>query len=853
MAINPLNQQGGLGSTPEAQAYFAQNPDVASAFAQNNFGLDPDAFAKTHFERFGRNEQRVWGLPVPAPAPAPAPVFTPEPEPYYFPSEPEPNYFQAVTPLTPAPVPAPAPTPAQPATLGSTQEARDYFARNPDVAESFRQNNFGLSADAFARTHFERFGSKEQRGWGAPSLTEAVQWANKNIATLPGAVIDPYAYFSESGPPVAPTFEFGPYQITARGTPQFERKVVQDPTSEFGWSETVVPVPGGVEGYNLSGVQGKTDGGVNYEANYNLDTSGKVQSYTVNFKTGGDSGYIVTFDAAGNPISQEAYDRSESWRKPASIGLSLLTAGMGLGPIGNLLSGGALAAGSTGAAMLGAGAVGAGQAAIGGASDLGTILKQGLTSAATAGAGSQLSELGKLAGNTASKFIGDLVPEGGIGDLIANAAGNISQDVVRQVGGNLIGSALTGRDFDFENALTSGALSGLSSTAFDAVRSNPTLRALPPPIRNAAFAAISAQLRGRDPGMAAINSIIGSVANQARREAAATSGGGGGGGATPEAAGIWEGWDMTGGEGVPSDLQRVGVTGSGADANAQFVNELVSDTLARQRPPSQQVNVIDKYLRSGDQFLDELLEDVFAASKPKTPAPTETVPVPGTRIPPDGPTESVPVTAPYFPVEPPEPAPPAPSPAPAPTESVPVTAPYFPVEPPEPPPPPPPKPPTPAPAPAPTQSVPVTAPYFPVEPPEPSPPPPPPPKPPTPAPAPAPRPAPAPAPTPPSPLRKLASMPISMPQQAAAPTALPPSSPMEMFYGRGAVRFGPESDSMADVTDFQGRLTQAREAMELALEGEGGENQAENAYERLMAMVDENPTVDELMKIIGRA
>lgn len=77
-----------------------------------------------------------------------------------------------------------------------------------------------------------------------------------------------------------------------------------------------------------------------------------------------------------------------------------------------------------------------------------------------------------------------------------------------------------------------------------------------------------------------------------------------------------------------------------------------------------------------------------------------------------------------------------------------------------------------------------------------------------------------------------------------------------MFYA-GAVKFAGDrgkAQSMADVADFQGRMAKARESMELALEGEGGENRAEDAYERLMSMAEENPaaTVDELMKIIGR-
>ena len=94
---------------------------------------------------------------------------------------------------------------------------------------------------------------------------------------------------------------------------------------------------------------------------------------------------------------------------------------------------------------------------------------------------------------------------------------------------------------------------------------------------------------------------------------------------------------------------------------------------------------------------------------------------------------------------------------------------------------------------------------------------------------------------------------MAMPQQAA-PAPMPQKPGVaDVFYGKGAVQFGPGAKSMADPTDFQGRMSQAKRSMELALEGEGGEN-AENAYERLMSMAQENPgaTVDELMKIIGR-
>lgn len=96
---------------------------------------------------------------------------------------------------------------------------------------------------------------------------------------------------------------------------------------------------------------------------------------------------------------------------------------------------------------------------------------------------------------------------------------------------------------------------------------------------------------------------------------------------------------------------------------------------------------------------------------------------------------------------------------------------------------------------------------------------------------------------------------MAMPQ-AAAPAAPMKPELANVFYA-GAVKFAGDKgkeQGMADVADFQGRMAQARESMELALEGKAGENETQDAYERLMAMADENPaaTVDELMKIIGR-
>jgi hypothetical protein len=80
----------------------------------------------------------------------------------------------------------------------------------------------------------------------------------------------------------------------------------------------------------------------------------------------------------------------------------------------------------------------------------------------------------------------------------------------------------------------------------------------------------------------------------------------------------------------------------------------------------------------------------------------------------------------------------------------------------------------------------------------------------------------------------------------------------EAFY-YGALKYGPQgkqAQTMADPTDFQGRAARAKEAMELALEGNADENMTEDAVQRIidLAQEDQGATVDELMQIIeGRS
>ena len=197
----------------DAAAYYARYPDVKAAWdAQGQYtqGLNPTQFAQLHFETWGGpKEHRIWGVQTATPAPAPAPgpatpppagtaappppaaTPTPAPGPGSGPTAPvvpgpgsSPN---APGPGTPPPAGNPAPPPGPP--IGGPQRdmsvslampwgsaARDYFMQNPDVADGFRTNNFGMSADDFARQHFEKFGRNEGRyfrGQSQPRVTRA--------------------------------------------------------------------------------------------------------------------------------------------------------------------------------------------------------------------------------------------------------------------------------------------------------------------------------------------------------------------------------------------------------------------------------------------------------------------------------------------------------------------------------------------------------------------------------------------------------------------------------------------------------------------------------------------------------
>jgi hypothetical protein len=117
--------------------YFAQNKDVADAFANNNYGMTQDQFAQTHYDKFGQTEGRTLG-----------------------------NADSGVN--TGGGLPA----------LNAAAATPYYFQVNPDVAAEYTRNPLGLTPEAFAQAHFTNFGQKEGREF-EPSAAVKYATANK--------------------------------------------------------------------------------------------------------------------------------------------------------------------------------------------------------------------------------------------------------------------------------------------------------------------------------------------------------------------------------------------------------------------------------------------------------------------------------------------------------------------------------------------------------------------------------------------------------------------------------------------------------------------------------------------------
>jgi hypothetical protein len=113
--------------------YFAANPDVAAAYAVNSYGLTPEQFAQTHYDKFGSTEQRS-------------------------------------SPLT------------------TTSNSNAYLLANPDVAAAYAKNSYGMTPAELAAYHSTTYGNAEQR---ADPLAEAKNMVSNMYRNVLGRDPDP--------------------------------------------------------------------------------------------------------------------------------------------------------------------------------------------------------------------------------------------------------------------------------------------------------------------------------------------------------------------------------------------------------------------------------------------------------------------------------------------------------------------------------------------------------------------------------------------------------------------------------------------------------------------------------------
>jgi hypothetical protein len=154
------------GGTP---SYFEANPDVAAAYAKESYGLSPEQFAQTHYEKYGQNEQR--SAPVSQAEPARAGI----------------DAFQIGT--------------------GQGAAATQYLATNPDVAswlnstegKSWAAQNPGYDPSDIAWTHYVRYGADEGRKWGAPATSTTTATTTNSQTNAPSGTTNPYGNATNPG------------------------------------------------------------------------------------------------------------------------------------------------------------------------------------------------------------------------------------------------------------------------------------------------------------------------------------------------------------------------------------------------------------------------------------------------------------------------------------------------------------------------------------------------------------------------------------------------------------------------------------------------------------------------------
>lgn len=457
-----------------------------------------------------------------------------------------------------------------------------------------------------------------------------------------------------------------------------------------GWNitpfETYRPDPSGMDipdrqvtdadkilgGYNAT----KTtfgESGKPIENTLTYDANGAITGSTQRVFTGGDSGYVIYRDAAGNITGSNEFDYSEAWKSTAiplaQMALMAATAGGAAGfftPGAETALGQAL--GTAGSKALGAGALGA----IGGGTMAGLqgqdVLKGALVGGATGALGSGAGELlGKKAGELAGAAFQSSPEVASIArDVASGAVTGAARALPRAIATGDYGSvgigALTGAGGKaLGNALgdTAGKM-GINLTQKQLDAGINLVRAVQGG-NTTAMVNYAAQLTGSRDANVAAKAYTALKAFQSGNPFAATAafmqlGQAVGGGTTTRTSGgtqvagagpgdfetrsIIEPGDM-GGTLVPGeageDVDPNRVVVAGRNDPTDFLSLFDIDTASAELPTSvvrttapkadQSVQVTGNVLKTGDQMLDSVLNDVFVAT-----GATQSVPVTGKNI-----------------------------------------------------------------------------------------------------------------------------------------------------------------------------------------------------------------------------
>jgi hypothetical protein len=144
--------------------------------------------------------------------------------------------------------------------------AASYFQTNPDVAESYKQNNYGMTPADFAATHYQKFGVNEGRA-APPEFNVAQSYAayTKNLTAPPAAVA-----------PIKPVA--GVTSTVPTGDPNATPNYAYNPTTKT-FTNVVAPKPiTPISDVNSSG-----------EPYYNLPSDGQPSAYADGGSTTGNN------------------------------------------------------------------------------------------------------------------------------------------------------------------------------------------------------------------------------------------------------------------------------------------------------------------------------------------------------------------------------------------------------------------------------------------------------------------------------------------------------------------------------------------------------------------------------------